>query len=134
MKLEDLFQLIQSTLVREGFKLCQLTRNSMTDSHFVLNDEAQIKTVASTVADYKAIYGNSIEVRKCDHRNGAMADTSYYIAMTSWNCSSNKDLKRIKLMSSQTEPTLVKKIVKLANEYKDLLNEQKVNKLLDELM
>lgn len=81
MELLDIFQIVQRTLAEQGFKLCQYTRNSVDYSHFILGDEIEKRQLSETV-EYTAIYGNSIELRKLAHRNGAKADTSYYIAIT----------------------------------------------------
>jgi len=130
MELTELFQLIQSTLVKQGFKLSEHFRNSASCSWFVLGNELEKRKVTG-IAEYSAIYGNTIEVRKCKHRNGAKADTSYYVAIEEWDRSSGRDYKKVKLMRSQTEPTLVKKITKLTLEYKDIVEEKRLNKIVE---
>jgi len=133
MELTELFNLIQKTLSQQGFKLTPLIRNSADCSRFVLDSELEHKKV-SAVADYEAFYGMCVEVRKCVHRNGAKADTSYYLAIEDVDRSSFKDYKKIKLQRYQTEPTLIKKITKLTLEYKSIINERKINDFFDSLM
>lgn len=133
MELLNVFQIVQKTLAAQGFKLCEFTRNSVDYSHFVLGNELESRPVNASVS-YTALYGNSIEVRKIAHSNAAKADTSYYIAITEWDRSSNKDLKKVKLMRAQTENTLVKKITKLSLEYKQYVRDKQIEEEVEKLL
>ena len=133
MELVDLFELIQKTLAEQGFTLSSLFLNSTTNCYFVLGDELEKRAVSSTIS-YTAVYGYCIEVRKTAHRNGAKADTSYYLEIDEWDRSAAKVIKKIKLMRAQTKQTLVNKITKLVREYKQLLADIKLEKTIDKLL
>ena len=133
MELIDLFGLIQKTLVEQGFVLSSLFRNSATNCYFVIGDELEKRAVSSTIS-YTAVYGYCVEVRKTAHRNGAKADTSYYLEIDEWDRSSGKTIKKIKLMRAQTEQTLVNKIIKFVRKYKELLANIKLEQTIDKLL
>lgn len=129
---------MQKTLAVEGFKLSGIFRNSMEASYFVLNEsDLEIRKISNST-DYTAVYGNCVVVRKTAHRNGAKDDTSYYLEAQVWARSSshiNEVVKKIKLMKSQTDVTLERKIKKFVYNYKkymaDLELEAKLDKLLE---
>lgn len=123
MELSELFGIIQKTLGEEGFSLSKITRNSMERSYFVLDNELEIKKLDPAIK-YTVISGNCLEVRIAPHRNGAKADTSYYIEIDDVDRGSFRTYKQIKLKRAQLEPTLVRKIKAFANEYKNYLKEK----------
>lgn len=131
--LNELFQLIQRTLSQQGFKLTNLLRNDLSNCWFVLGNELERRQV-SNIANYEAFYGLCIEVKKCYRGNGSKEDVSYYVAIETVDRGAFKDYKKIKLQKYQMEPTLVRKITDLVTEYKQMVEEQKLEKLLDELM
>ena len=88
----------------------------------------------SSTISYTAVYGYCIEVRKTAHRNGAKADTSYYLEIDEWDRSAAKVIKKIKLMRAQTKQTLVNKITKFVMEYKQLLADIRLEKTIDKLL
>lgn len=134
MLLTDLFALIQKTLGTQGFELSKHFQSSAQESFFTMEDDIVVRNITFLNEQYPRIYGVCLKVAKTYHRNSSGHDTSYYLSISLWDRSSGRTLKHIKLMSSQTEGTLTRKILAFVEEYKAIREAWHLNNLIDGYM
>lgn len=120
MEMSEFYNLIISVFTEAGLKIYSQT-NIRNRIEFVVNDELYTKQTEGY--SYAHLYGISLAVERVNRSNGTAADVSYYFDTMIWRCSSGHGVRRTKLSSKQTEKTLTKKLIVIAEDYKQYVKE-----------
>lgn len=134
MTIEELFHIIQRTLVAEGMKLCSVLRNSPKLCHFVLtDDDVQKKPIGNGDFGGTAFFGHWVELTAVDPNNGRDYVVSYTLSVCECSYSSShniREIPRLKLSLGQTESTYIRKVKNFVQQYRDYMTELEIERLM----
>lgn len=139
MKLTELFEVIQSTLAEEGFKLCPYFKNTMLSAKFILNDSDIYAKKISVEYPGETWNGDWIEVNKSALRSNVGYTSSYRLEIISCVRGYKHSISGpnfLRVMCRSLPSTVAAQVKEFSNQYKKYLANklimEKLNALLDQ--